>query len=389
MAEPVIDDLQALFRGQTPLLDVRAPVEFERGSFPGAHNLPLLDNDQREAVGKRYKEAGQSEAIALGESIATPAFRERCIENWRAYLENNEGAALYCFRGGLRSQISQQWLSDAGIEVSRVSGGYKRMRQFLIDEIATSTAELPWIVLGGRTGTGKTRLLTRLPRTIDLEGLAKHRGSSFGKLACAQPSNIDFENSLAVEMLRLRTAPETNSENTINRKTVPVFIEDEAKLIGRVALPDVLRDSMAVFPLVFLEEPIEQRLAVTRADYVDDLLVTYQKSLGEEAGLDALFAHHRDSLMRIKKRLGGAATTEVSGLLEDAIATHLRDSSTDGYLPFLEYLLVRYYDPMYDYQLARKNRPVVFSGNAEAIYEWATDPSLDVQSLRAQKLQPV
>lgn len=371
MGLPEVDNLAELFVANTPLIDVRAPVEFARGAFPGAVNLPLLDDQQRELVGKRYKESGQQAAIALGESLVTVEIRQHRLDIWCDFLQQHPQARLYCFRGGLRSKITQQWLSEAGVTVPRVRGGYKRMRQYLLGEIERCSEELPLVVLGGRTGSGKTRLLLRLSRYIDLEGLAGHRGSSFGRMARSQPATIDFENALAIELLRQRI----EADAALQKK--PVFLEDEAKLIGRVAVPEVLRERMAIMPVVILEESLERRIEVARGDYVDELLENYQVSLGEEAGFFAWIEHHRQSLLRIRKRLGGSRTKEASALLERAVELHSRKGVKQGYDAFIAFLLTHYYDPMYDYQLSRKQRPVVFRGNAQAIYQWSQQTSVN------------
>ena len=375
-----VDDLPGLLRSSTPLIDVRAPVEFARGAFPGAVNLPLLDDHQRELVGRRYKEAGQTAAIELGNSLVTTDIRESRVCAWREFTSANPEAVLYCFRGGLRSRISQQWLHEAGVTIARVRGGYKSMRQSLLNEIDTASVALPLIVLGGRTGSGKTHLLLRMVRFIDLEGLANHRGSSFGKLPDLQPGNIDFENRLAIEMLRLRSP---GPPEPIGQGTMPVFIEDEAKLIGRVALPQVLREQMARLPMVLLQESIERRILVVKTDYVDELLKFHQAQAGEADGFAQFVEQHRKSLYGIRKRLGGAGAQEASALLERAVETHKTRSSTDGYDAFIEFLLRKYYDPMYDYQLEQKNRPVLFQGPADELYEWAQQSHLQLTRSRS------
>ncbi len=362
---PEVVDLPGLFKNDTPMIDVRAPTEFARGAFPGAVNLPLLDDHQREMVGKRYKEAGQNAAIELGNSLVTPDIRENRLRAWCDFIDANPAVVLYCFRGGLRSQICQQWLQEAGVHIARVGGGYKSMRQFLLHEIDAATAELPWIVLGGRTGSGKTHLLLRMARHIDLEGLANHRGSSFGKLPAKQPTNIEFENRLAINMLRLRTNEQQQPD------TMPVFIEDEAKLIGRVALPQTLRERLAMLPMVILEESIETRIEVAKTDYVDELLGFNQAQFGEEEGFTQFVLQHRKSLHGIRKRLGGVAVAQATKLLERAVEIHRTRATTDAYDGFIEFLLRNYYDPMYDYQLQQKNRPVLFKGSADELYEWA------------------
>lgn len=369
-ATPSIVNLSSLLLSDRPCIDVRAPIEFSRGAIPGAVNLPLLDDRQRELIGTRYKQAGQAAAIELGHSLVTPEIKESRLTAWQQFVSANPSACLYCFRGGLRSQISQQWLAESGIAIPRVAGGYKSMRQYLLDEIETSSQQLPLMVLGGRTGTGKTHLLKRLQRFIDLEGLACHRGSSFGKLPDAQPSNADFENKLALTMLRYRCGDLDPAEGQGNY-SMPVFLEDEAKLIGRVALPQTLRDQMAVVPMVLLEESMQRRVDVARADYVDELLKIYQLQWGREAGYEQWVLQQQQSLHRIRKRLGGVAVAQASELLKRAVDAHRREGNTSVFDEFIEFLLGNYYDPMYDYQLQQKNRAVLFRGSADALYDWA------------------
>ena len=133
----------------------------------------------------------------------------------------NPDGYLYCFRGGLRSQIVQQWLkSEAGIDYPRVVGGYKAMRTFLLETTEQAVAECDFVLVGGMTGTGKTEVLAQLGNAVDLEAHANHRGSSFGKRASAQPAQIDFENVLAIDLLKRRAAGQQQ-----------FVLEDEARLI--------------------------------------------------------------------------------------------------------------------------------------------------------------
>jgi tRNA 2-selenouridine synthase len=126
-------DYAGLFLADTPLLDTRAPLEFARGAFPAARNLPLMSDEERAAVGSCYKQRGQDAAIALGQELVSGVIRDARITAWREFARAHPEGYLYCFRGGLRSQIVQQWLRDSGIDYPRVSGGYKAMRRFLID----------------------------------------------------------------------------------------------------------------------------------------------------------------------------------------------------------------------------------------------------------------
>ena len=394
-------DIERLFLEQTPLLDVRAPVEFAKGAFPRASNFPLLYDLQREQVGIRYREAGQAAAIALGHELLSPEIKEKRIAAWTEFAVNNPNAALYCFRGGLRSQTVEQWLAESGVKLPRIAGGYKRMRQYLLDQISYCAEHLPLLVLAGRTGTGKTRLLLQLPFYIDLEGLAKHRGSSFGRLLEDQPSPIDFENTLAIELLRYRRVWRDNGGNDSVLQSVnipatnaqpvsPLVVEDEGRLIGRIALPTELKERMSLAPAIRLEAPLAERIEVVKADYIQDLSERYcqhQQDVFEAqldtptdspasadatriAGLEAFADYHRAALGRIRKRLGGERTQTVLQLFERAFVEHKEGKGTELYSDYIEFLLHEYYDPMYDYQMANKKRDILFSGSASEILQW-------------------
>src|SRR5690606_41657551 len=100
----------------------------------------------------------------------------------------------YCLQARRRSRMRHQWRKqEAGVEGPRVVGGYKAMRPFLIETTDRAVAECDFVIVGGMTGTGKTEVIAALDNSIDLEGHANHRGSSFGKRATGQPGQIDFE----------------------------------------------------------------------------------------------------------------------------------------------------------------------------------------------------
>ncbi|RMP21839.1 tRNA 2-selenouridine synthase [Pseudomonas amygdali pv. lachrymans] len=189
-------DYRALFLNDVPMMDARAPVEFSKGAFPGVINLPLMNDIERQKVGTCYKQHGQDAAIQLGHQLVCGQVKDERVNAWVEFARANPDGYLYCFRGGLRSQTVQRWLKDAGVDYPRIIGGYKAMRTFLLDTLHEAVSECDIVVLGGMTGTGKTEVLTQLRNSLDLEGIANHRGSSFGKRATGQPAQIDFENRL-------------------------------------------------------------------------------------------------------------------------------------------------------------------------------------------------
>jgi len=185
-----------------------------------------------------------------------------------------------------------------------------------------------------------------------------------GALVDAQPTNIDFENALSIELLR---------KCLVNAS--PVYLEDEGKMIGSVRMPDALRSPMPGYPAVILEAPLASRVKVSVDAYIIELLQAYQKKLGEQAGFKALIDHHESALSRIQKRFGQQRHDKTLMLLRRAAKLH-EQGDLEGYTPYIETLLTEYYDPMYDYQLQKKKRPVLFTGSADEIAEWSRQATL-------------
>ena len=129
---------QQLFLQDTPIMDVRAPVEFDKGAFPTSQNIPLLNDQQREAVGTCYKQKGQDAAISLGLELAIPEIREQRLTQWQQFITAHPEGYLYCFRGGLRSRTTQSWLKEQGIDYPLITGGYKAMRTYLLQQLDVS-----------------------------------------------------------------------------------------------------------------------------------------------------------------------------------------------------------------------------------------------------------
>jgi tRNA 2-selenouridine synthase len=355
-----VDDLERLFLADVPLLDVRAPVEFAAGAFPRAENHPLIDDDERARIGTTYKHLGQAQAIELGHELVQGERRAQRIARWRAFLEQYPDAVLYCFRGGMRSRISQQWLyEETGIRCPRVRGGYKAMRGFLLDALAKNAAQCHPVVLGGRTGAGKTRVLAACRHRIDLEALAHHRGSAFGHHPQPQPSQIDFENALSIALLK-----------RVNDGNAPFAVEDESRNIGSRHIPAAFFERMQQAPVVLLEADLDTRIEITLQEYVHDALAEFTEVYGAADGFNAWGDYLRGSLARIRRRLGGARHDEAMGLLETALAQHARQGDVEPHRAWIAFLLREYYDGMYEFQLARKIERIVFRGPRDAVVEF-------------------
>ena len=364
---PLIDIDASLFIEDTPLLDVRAEVEFDQGAFVQAINSPLLTNQERHEVGIRYKEAGQDEAIELGAQLITDEIRQQRVARWVEFVQANPKGVLYCFRGGMRSKITQQWIFEySGIKYPRINGGYKALRRFLIESNERLIAERPLLLVSGSTGSGKTRFLEKIPFSVDLEGLANHRGSAFGAMATPQPTQINFENNLAVDLLK-------HEANFLNKRVV---LEDEGHNIGGVHLPMALPKRMATSPIVHLKVSDEERLQTSLQVYATDMLADYQNNYAEELAFEKFSEAILGSLGRIKKRLGGERYRRLKQLAEQALLDHKKTGNGEAHIAWVSELLVDYYDPMYEYQLSKKTERIVFVGNQQEIIEYLEDEQL-------------
>lgn len=303
--------LQEFFklRKSLPILDARSEGEFAQSHIPGAINLPILTNQERVLVGTLYKEKGSQEAILKGFELVGPRFHS--IQKEALGLFPEKKVLLYCWRGGMRSQILSWVLGMVGFEIFRLNGGYKTYRTFTFEEVRKSRK---MIILGGKTGTAKTVLLQELKKKgeqiIDLENLANHKGSSFGAIGQApQPSVEQFENLLAEKLLQ------TNSE-------IPIWVENESRKIGRTVLPDRFFEQMQTSCLIDIQKSTEERIRHLAKEY------------GNLSKSELIVA-----IKRLKKRLGGLRTQQAINDVEEG--------NTESWIANL----LRYYDKTYDYDL--------------------------------------
>ncbi len=360
---PELDNFQALFTGDTPLLDVRAPIEFAKGSLPRAVNLPLMEDAEREAVGICYQQSGQAAAVQLGHELVTGAIKEARVARWKEFAETNPHGALFCFRGGLRSEITQQWLAEAGISYPRIKGGYKSIRQWLIQKTDTIIASSSLLLVGGQTGVAKTRLLNEgnagrpIPGSVDLEGLANHRGSAFGRRITAQPTQIAFELALGVALVQQQSG---------NHRFL--ILEDEGRLIGRCALPQPIHASRAQADWIRVEASLAERVDHSYDNYILGNLQEYI-NIGEPRAFDVFSDDLVAALEKIRKRLGGKRYHELHQIMLDALINHRRGDPEQHKL-WIEALLTDYYDPMYEHQMKQRALAPIFRGTQREVTEF-------------------
>ena len=348
-----------LLKSDTPLLDVRAPIEYARGSFPSATNIALLNDSAREQVGTLYKQQGHDAAVELGHRLIHGEVKDELLRQWQQLLKAYPSTVLYCYRGGQRSKLVQQWLAEYGYEVPLIEGGFKALRRFLIDKLEQVSSTDNFIIAGGKTGCGKTHLINTLTASVDLEGRANHRGSAFGRRVSPQPAQIDFENRLAIDFIKLPNA-------SLNR----VFIEDESHSIGSIHLPPTLYASMKSSPLAIIEATVSSRTSVIFDDYIHSNYLDFT-AVHAEKGLHLFSESLMASLDKIRRRLGDDLHAQIRDIMVSALHAQSISGDSSQHKDWIRILLINYYDPMYDYQLAKKSDRIVFRGNDDEFLSWA------------------
>ena len=304
--------------GNIPIVDVRSPGEFNTGHIPGAFNIPLFNDKERETVGIRYKNSGRTKAILAGLQLSAPTMASK-LEGALKIAEQGK-LLVHCWRGGMRSE-AMAWLFSLGdIETEILQGGYKTYRHLVLDSLSINRK---MIILGGLTGSGKTEILkyfkTRGLQIIDLEGLANHKGSAFGSLGqLPQPSSEHFSNLLFSNL---------NGADHDQK----IWVEDESRNIGTVFIPEMFYLNMQDNPAIVLLMDVKTRLPRLMEEYS-----TYSK---EEL---------KASVLKISKRLGGDNTREALNSIE-----------AGDFASAIE-ITLNYYDKAYLWGLKRKHERNIY-----------------------------
>ncbi|WP_157150630.1 tRNA 2-selenouridine(34) synthase MnmH [Brachyspira sp. SAP_772] len=299
-----------------PVIDVRSPSEFNHGHMPNAKNVYLFNDEERKIVGTAYKEEGREAAILKG--LEYVGSRMATILKEVDKIAKSNVILMHCFRGGMRSE-SVAWLcSNYKYDVYVLDKGYKSYRRYVLESFNNKKYKINLVT--GRTGSKKTLILNRLKElnynVVDLEGIAKHKGSAFGWInEGEQPSQEQFENNLCYELCKYDNAS-------------VLWVEDESLLIGKRAIPRGLFDNMKnPENIIYLNVPVEER-----AKYITD---TYGKY-----SIDDL----RESIIKIKKRLGDERMREALSLLEE------------GKIYECVVVLLYYYDKAYRLSIEEENK---------------------------------
>ncbi len=292
------------------LVDIRSPSEYEEFHIPGAVNIPLFDDEEKKFIGEVYRLKGQETAKEEGIKLVSPKlyhFYRRFKE-----LENREKQiVIYCWRGGMRSKAMCSFLSGMGIKVMRLEGGYRAFRRYILEDMKRIIKEKKFIVLTGKTGVGKTALLRDMEREgfpiVDLEKLAKDRGSAFGKVGIRENTTQKMFDAYLYFTLR-------------NIKDTVIFVEDESRRIGNIHLPEDLYRSIVKGFRVELNTTLEERVRNIEEEYL------------RNADIDDIIG----AVYKINKYLGREGTEHVLNLIKEG---KLRES--------IRFLIENYYDRTY------------------------------------------
>lgn len=263
-----------VYSSESVVVDVRSPLEFQRGHIPGAINLPLLTNNERAAVGTAYVQVGRERAVELGMEFVAP--RLSAYVNSASML-SDKPIVMYCARGGMRSAMLAWFLETVGYSVTTITRGYKGYRAMVLNDLER---RWPFVVIGGYTGSGKTEVLQELRKqgkqVLDLEGICNHRGSAFGALQMQLQPRSEHAMNLIHEALCAMDV------------TQPIYVEDESQHIGSVWLHKPFFNHLRQSPLTIVSIPRLQR-----AEYLATVYggATKQELIG--------------SFLKIRKPLGG------------------------------------------------------------------------------------
>ena len=318
MRELIVEELENI---QNPIIiDIRAPIEFEDGAIPGAINIPLFSNEEREEIGTIYKKEGQAIARWRAMEIVSPKIPS-LIQKIKETLIDDSELIIHCWRGGMRSKAVVTFLEFAGLYAMRLVGGYKAYRQYILKQIPTMIPEKA-IVLHGLTGVGKTEVLKNLKEQgypiLDLEEMAGHRGSIFGTIGLG-----DGHNQKTFDSLLYKGLQEIKDFNYF-------IMEAESKRIGKTVQPEEL--------MVKKMKGINVHLHTSLNHRVNHLVNEYVIPFENEPWYDTKISEGIDRVLRRIK------DTEIKRQL-------IHSLEVKNYHEMIAILLEKYYDPRYEHAL--------------------------------------
>ncbi|MCP4298275.1 MAG: tRNA 2-selenouridine(34) synthase MnmH [Proteobacteria bacterium] len=296
------------------VLDVRSQKEFLAGSLPNAHNLPLLDNEERSVIGLLYKRCGKGAAIEKGYGILSPKLKS--LQQYFLKFSRSQKFVVYCARGGMRSNVITSLMCQLGYDSWQLVGGYKTFRNWLLKRLDSYEFH-HLVVLQGVTGVGKTLVLNQLHNSVDLEGLARHRGSLFGGVGKEPENQKNFEAKLLLSLDRC--------DNTRS-----IVLEGESRKIGDVSIPANIHQQMKVGTIFLLEASIETRTRRTVEEYITK----------QNAAIPLI----KEKIMLLKQDLGKKKIDDLLRLFDQK-----------NYFDCFKSILLEYYDGKYQHSMGRLN----------------------------------
>ena len=314
------------------IIDVRSPSEFHEDHIPGSANLPVLNDEERKLVGSIYKNDSPFKAKKLGASLIS----KNIAMHIKKKFINNPGSwkpLIYCWRGGQRSNAIAIILSEIGWEVFLLKGGYKTYRKEINNSLNSIINNYKYIVLRGKTGTAKTKILEMIINkggyALNLENLAKHKGSLLGKYPkSSQPSQKYFESLIYFELKKLR-------------KNKPVLVESESSKIGNLYLPSNLLYKIENSPCIDIESNIN-----ARASY---LVKDYSKFILKKNSFNELFLY-------ASSKLG-----------KKVVNKWKKNYENKNWKELALQLIVEYYDPLYSHKKNLKKNLSIESHNFKTL----------------------
>jgi tRNA 2-selenouridine synthase len=294
------------------VIDVRSPAEFALDHVPDAVNCPVLDDAERAHVGTLYKQVSPFDAKKIGAALVSKNIARHIDERFRG-RDRGWRPLVYCWRGGQRSAAMAHVLRQVGWDAATLEGGYRAYRREVMAQLEKTPQGFGFQVVCGATGSGKSRLLAALAakgaQVLDLERLARHRGSLLGELPGEpQPSQKMFDSLVWSALKRLDPAR-------------PVFVEAESKKIGQLQVPARLLERMREGQCLRLEVPLPERVRF--------LIGEYRHFLEEPAAL-------KEKLQCLTSRYGRAV-----------IGRWLAQTDSGAWGELVADLLVTHYDPSY------------------------------------------
>lgn len=326
-------------------IDLRSESEYKKGTIPNSINIPILNDDEYRKVGIDYKKNGKQSAVKLGHHLISGNRKSELIDSWVQIINQNQNIKIFCKRGGLRSSTAAMWLNEKSIQIEVLKGGYKDYRKE-INNLHSNIGNYSgrWLIINGYTGSRKTDLIKDVNSSINLEGIANHRGSTFGANQSEQPTQQNFENTLTKQYFKL-----CNSR---------IILEGESRNIGNVTLPGKFYEKMQSSDIIFIESSIEERVNNIFNEYV-------LKPQKQGVSSQSLLNIYSIALKKIRNRLGGDNYTQIKHKLEASL-----NGKEEGTKLWIQLLLEKYYDRLYNHKIDILRKNIIFRGNWVACKEF-------------------